>query len=47
MIYEFCKTLIEKRVFVRADMLEKIDLFLLCRRITQEQYEELVDLIGE
>lgn len=47
MIYEFCKTVIEKRVFVRADMLKKIDLFLLCRRITQEQYDDLVRLIGE
>ena len=47
MIYEFCKTVIEKRVFVRADMLEKIDLFLLCRRITREHYEELAGMIGE
>ncbi len=47
MTYDFCKMVIEKKMFVAADMLEKLDLFLLRDRITKEQYEELVALIAE
>ena len=44
--YDFCKLVIEKKAYDRADILEKLDLFYLRDRITKEQYEELVDLVG-
>ena len=44
--YDFCKLVIEKKAYILADMLEKLDLFYLRDRITKEQYEELVDLVG-
>lgn len=46
MTYDFCKLVIEKKAYDRADILEKLDVFYLRNRITQEQYEELVDLVG-
>ncbi len=45
MTYDFCKMIIEKKTYVRADMLEKLDLFYLRGRVTCEQYEELVEMI--
>lgn len=45
MTYDFCKMIIEKKTYVRADMLEKLDLFYLRDRVTREQYEELVGMI--
>jgi hypothetical protein len=36
---------IEKKMFVASDMLEKLDLFFLRDRITKDEYEELVTLI--
>lgn len=45
MTYDFCKMIIEKKTYVRADMLEKLDLFYLRDRITREQYEDLVGMI--
>lgn len=47
MTYEFCKMIIEKKNYVRSDMLEKLDLFYLRDRVTREQYEELTGMIGE
>ena len=47
MTYEFCKMIIEKKNYVRSDILEKLDLFYLRDRITREQYEELVEMIGD
>jgi hypothetical protein len=45
MTYDFCKMVIEKKMFVASDMLEKLDLFFLRDRITKDEYEELVTLI--
>lgn len=50
--YQMCKTLIEnykKKGTMeqeREGMMSKLDLFLLGNRITQEQYTELVNLMG-
>lgn len=46
MTYDFCKLVIEKKVYDRADILEKLDVFYMRNRITREQYEELVEMIG-
>lgn len=46
MTYDFCKLVIEKKAYDRADILEKLDVFYMRNRITREQYEELVDLVG-
>lgn len=45
--YLACKTLVEnKRYKTKEDMLNKLDLFLLADRITQEEYKELITLIA-
>lgn len=46
MTYGYCKKIIASGRYVKADMLDKMDVFLLANRITQEQYNELVDLIN-
>lgn len=45
MTYDFCKIVIEKKVFTKADLLEKLDVFYMRDRINKEQYEELVEMI--
>jgi hypothetical protein len=47
MTYDFCKMVIEKKIYVAAEMLEKLDLFYLRNRITKEQYEELTAMIEQ
>ena len=47
MTYIFCKRLIQNGNYEKEDMLMKLDVFLLNNRITQEQYEELVDMMNE
>lgn len=47
MTYDFCKMVIEKKLYIKADMLEKLDLFYLRDRLTKEQYEELSGLIEQ
>ena len=47
MTYDLCKMVIEKKMFVAAEMLEKLDLFYLRNRITKEQYEELTGMIEQ
>lgn len=44
--YKLAKSLIEKGNYDEADMLKKLDVFLLGGRITTEQYEELVALMA-
>ena len=43
--YEMCKILIIKKRYVKDEMLQNLDIFLLGKRITKEQYEELIELI--
>lgn len=46
MTYARLKKLITLGTYQREDMLSKLDVFLMGNRITQEQYTELVALIG-
>lgn len=45
--YRNCKKLIEAGRYTKEDMLNKLDVFLLGDRITQAEYEELVNLINK
>lgn len=45
MTYARVKKLIENGVYVKEDMLNKLDVFLIAGRITQEQYTQLVALM--
>ncbi len=44
--YVNCKKLIEMGRYEKEDMLNKLDIFLLNDRITQSEYEELVNKIN-
>lgn len=46
MTYNLCKRLIQIGNYQKDDMLNKLDVFLLNNRITQEQYNELVELMS-
>lgn len=47
MTYIFCKKVIENGTYgTKEDMLIKLDVFLLNDRITQDQYNELVNLLN-
>lgn len=39
--YNYCKKIIAKGNYDKTDMLDKLDVFLLAGRITDEQYKEL------
>ena len=45
MIYKLCKKVIASGNYDKEDMQKKLDVYLLCNRITQEQYEELVSFM--
>lgn len=45
--YGRCKKLIESKNYDKADLKDKLDVFLLANRITDEQYKELIAEIGE
>lgn len=46
MTYIFCKKVIENGTYgTKEDMMIKLDVFLLNNRITQTEYNELVDLL--
>jgi hypothetical protein len=46
MTFNLCKKIIEKGAYgPKEEMLIKLDVFLLNNRITQEEYEELVNLL--
>lgn len=46
--YRACKSQIERKSYVsKEDMQEKLDIFLIGNRITQEEYTELTDLLNE
>lgn len=51
MIYEICKKLIaqykkKKQKAKLEDMANKLDIYLAADRLTEEQYEELMGMIG-
>ena len=45
MTYTYCKSIIERGKFDAQDMKDKLDVFLLNNRISQEQYTELVKMV--
>lgn len=45
--YTYCKKIILRGKYDKEDMLNKLDVFLLNNRITEEQYNELVALMGQ
>lgn len=47
MIYKLIKRVIQGGGYEKADMQNKLDVYLAFDRITQEQYEELAGLLAE
>lgn len=41
MTYTYCKKIIEGGKYDKADMMDKLDVFLLAGRVTEEQYNKL------
>ena len=46
MTYARLKKLITKGAYEKEDMLNKLDVFLMATRITEEQYQELIGMMG-
>ena len=46
MTYRLCKTIINRGGYDNADMMQKLDVFLLNNRITEAEYNELVTLMA-
>lgn len=46
MIYKNIKKLIERDAFNKDDLLKKIDTFYLFNRITEEEYKDLMTMLG-
>ncbi len=46
MIYTLLKNKITRGTYDKADVVNKMDTYLLFNRITQEQYDELMALMG-
>lgn len=47
MTYKLCLTVIEKGTYgTKEEMATKLDVFLLNKRITDEEYSELIDLLN-
>lgn len=45
--YRACKTMIEKKTYTsKEDMQQKLDIFLLGNRITQDEYNELTTMLN-
>lgn len=45
MTFERLKKLIENGKYKKEDLLNKMDIFLLCNRITNENYQELLKMM--
>lgn len=45
-MYNVCKKMILNGNYEKEDMMNKLDIYLLKNRITEEQYTELIDLIN-
>lgn len=45
--YRACKSMIERQSYIsKEDMQEKLDLFLIGNRITQDEYKELTEILA-
>ena len=47
MTYNYCKKIIAGGKYDKEEMMDKLDVFLLAGRISDEQYKELVGLLEE
>lgn len=47
MTYGYCKKVIANGNYDKQDMLDKLDVFLLAGRISNEEYTELVDSMNK
>ncbi len=47
MTYGYLKKIIAGGKYIKEDLMDKLDVFLLANRITDEQYTELVSLLEE
>ena len=45
MTYGYCKKIIAGGNYKKADMLDKLDVFLLAGRISDEEYKELISMM--
>ncbi len=45
MTYTYCKKIINSGKYDKAEMLDKLDVFLLANRITDKQYSELAAMM--
>lgn len=45
-MYNICKKMILNGNYEKEDMMNKLDIYLLKNRITEEQYAELIDMIN-
>lgn len=46
MTYALCKKLIANNNYDKSELINKLDVFLLAGRISEEEYKELMDLIN-
>ncbi len=46
-MYNICKKMILNGNYDKEDMMNKLDIYLLKNRITEEQYTELIDMIND
>lgn len=44
--YDYCMNVIANGKYIKEEMMEKLDVFLLANRITKEQYNEIVELLN-
>lgn len=47
MTYRACSALIKAKRYTRADMMDKLDLYLTMDRITADEYQGLVGMMPE
>lgn len=47
MTYGYCKKIITRGNYDKQDMTDKLDVFLLAGRISNEEYTELIGLINQ
>ena len=46
MTYALCKKLIANNNYDKSELINKLDVFLLAGRITEQEYKELTELIN-
>lgn len=46
MTYVYCKKIIDRGIYDKEEMLDKLDVFFLAKRITKDEYNELITIIN-